>query len=315
MIKNPPIIKKVVKEMGGKIKEVIPELGYFYIILKGKKIFVSRKFKISRNLNSGSELTSFKDLTHILLKDAHLPVPKTICFYRRNFSLADSKKKLKNLRYPIIIKDAEGSNSEGIFMGVKNPREAQKIIRREIKNFSHLIAQEVASGKEYRVLVLGEKIIGALEIIPPKVIGDGKKSIKKLIWEKQRKTEKRTPLNSRLVNFLKKQGFRLDSIPPKNKVIYIRESSCMAEGGETKDMTDLVNKKVKEVCIKVAMATDKYLAGIDLICDDISKDPQKQSFNIIEVNGKPDLYIHYNPTIGKTRNVVRDIINFILKLK
>jgi energy-coupling factor transporter ATP-binding protein EcfA2 len=34
----------------------------------------------------------------------------------------------------------------------------------------------------------------------------------------------------------------------------------------------------------------------------------------LEINGKPDLYIHYNPTHGQSRNVIKDIIQFILKL-
>ncbi|MFH1559469.1 MAG: hypothetical protein ABIC19_03015, partial [Patescibacteria group bacterium] len=118
MIKNPPIIKKVVMEMGGTIQKVIPERGYLYIKLRGEKIFVSRKFKISSNLISGGEITRFKDLTSIILKEDGLPTPRTVCFYRKNLSKEHIEKKLKTLHFPIVIKDAKGSNSKGVFINI-----------------------------------------------------------------------------------------------------------------------------------------------------------------------------------------------------
>ena len=114
---------------------------------------------------------------------------------------------------------------------------------------------------------------------------------------------------------LEEQGETLTSIPKENKEIFIRKNSCLSEGGETKDATAIINKEIVSLCGKVAKIVDKKLIGMDIICDDIRKKPSEQNFNVIEANRRPDIYIHYNPTFGKTRNVVRDIIEFILKLK
>jgi len=314
MIKNPPIIKKVVKEMGGTIEKVIPERGYFYIKIKGKKIFVSRKFKIASNLTTGGEITKFKDLTYLFLKENGLPTPKTAVFYKKTISKNNLEKKLSALKFPIIIKDAKGSNSQGIFADIKNIREAKKILLKEIRRYRSLVVQEMVFGKEYRILVLKNKVIGALELIPPRIFGDGKSSVEKLIKEKQKNTSKKTPFDSSLKIILGEQKESLKSIPEKGKAVFLRKNSSLAEGGETRDVTDEVNEKIKTVCIKAALITEKYLAGIDVICSDISKNVDGQSFNILEINGKPDLYIHYNPTHGKTRDVVKEILNFILKL-
>lgn len=315
MIKNPPIIKKVVKEMGGTIEEIIPERGYFYMNIRGKKILVSRKFKISSSSLIGGEKTKFKDLTYILLKDEKLPTPNTVCFYRKTFDEKNIADKIRALKFPIIIKNAEGSNSNGIFPNIQDLPSAQKIIRKEIRNYSCLIVQEMVSGKEYRLLILKNKLIGALELIPPRVFGNGKDSVKKLIKEKQKQTRGKTAFDKALNQILKEQSFSLKSVPKKGEIVYIRKNSSLAEGGETRDVTDIVNKSAKNIGIKAAQAVEKYLVGIDVICDDIAKDPKKQGFNIIEINGKPDIYIHYNPNHGDTRDVVRDIIEFILKMK
>jgi cyanophycin synthetase len=314
MIKNPPIIKKVVREMGGRIEELIPRRGYFYIFLRGKRILVSRKFKIASNLTTGEETTKFKDLTYILLNEKGIPTPKTVSIHKK-LSPNKLRERLKTLKLPLIIKDAQGSQSQGIFANIADIKTAEKIIAKELKNFPRLIAQEMVTGDEYRITVLGNKLLGAVKLIPPRITGNGKDNIKKLIEKKQENARRKTPFDSSLNNTLTEQGFSLRSIPKKGVVIYIRRNSVLDEGGETEDATDQVHKKIKVMCTAAAMATGKYLAGIDVMCDDISKDPRKQNFNIIEINGKPDIYLHYNPTRGKTRNVVKDIVNFILKQK
>ncbi len=314
MIKNPPLIKRVVEEMGGTIDKIVPERGCFLINLKGEKIFVSRKFQIASDFLSGKALTAYKDLTYVALKENNIPTPKTVCFYKKTLNTNDSAKKLASLTYPIVLKDANGSNSKGVFTNIETLSEAKKLLTQEIKNFPFLIAQEMVFGKEYRVLILAKEAIGVLEMIPPRIFGDGKSTVKKLIEKKQLNKKQKTIFNKYLKKILEEQNVKLNTILKKDQEIFIKKNSCLAEGGETKDVTDLINPTLKKVCERAAKATGKLLAGIDIICEDISKDPSKQKFNILEINGKPDLYIHYNPTHGKTRNVVKDILEFILKL-
>lgn len=315
MIKNPPIIKQIVQEMGGTIEKIISERGCFYIKLKGEKIFVSRKFGISIDFFTGKSPTAYKDITYHILRENKIPTPKTVCFYKKNFDKKDFKKKLSLLKYPIVIKDANGSNSKGVFVNIETINEAAGIVEKKLNEFPYLIAQEMVFGKEYRVLILNNKAIGVLEMIPPRIFGDGENTVRELIERKQSKTRKRTEFNKELDIILANQGVELNSIPEKGKEIFIKKNSCLAEGGETSDSTELINSKIQLLCANAAKVTGKCLAGIDIICDDISRDPNEQGFTILEINGKPDLYIHYNPTHGKTKNVVKDIIEYIIKLK
>lgn len=315
MIKNPPIIKKIIKKMGGMVKEIIPERGIFQVNIKGAEFLMARKFSLAKNPLLGRETTKFKDLTYFLLKKHSLPTPETVCFYKKSFDLKKAKRKLELFKYPIIIKDAEGSNSQGIFANIKTVSKGLTILKKEIGRFPRLIAQEMVFGKEYRVLVLNNKAIAALELIPPRIFGDGKNSVKKLINIKQRHTEKKTPLDFNLKNILRDQGFSLQSIPERGSIINIRKNSSLAEGGETQDVTHAIHGDIEKICIEAADVVGKYLVGIDVICEDISKSLRKQAFNILEINGKPDIYIHYNPSHGKTRDVVKKIVNFILKMK
>lgn len=314
MIRNTLLIKRVVEEMGGTFEEVIPERGCYYIHARGKSFLITRKFRIAKNFISITGATAYKDLTYTLLRRCSLPTPTTVFFFRKNFRKEDAKRKLINIKFPIIIKDAAGSNSRGIFPYIKNLAEARSVLNKEILNFRALIAQEMIFGKEYRVLMLDGKVIGALEMIPPRVFGNEKDTIAQLIEKKQKHTHRKTPLDQTLKKILKEQGFSLKHVLKNGELVSIRKNSSLAEGGETRDATDIVNKKIISICANASDAIGYYLAGIDIICEDISKNPTTQTFGILEINGKPDIYIHYNPTEGKSRNVVKDIINFILRL-
>jgi len=315
MIKNLSLIRKIVNEMGGVTEKIIPERGCFYIKIGGEKIFVSRKFKITRSSIVGKELTAFKDLTYFILEKEGIPTPKTRCFYRRTLEKDDIDKKLSDLSYPIVIKDSDGSNSRGVFVNIPDLEAAKKILTKQINTFPRLIAQEMVFGREFRILMLRHKAIGVLEMIPPRIFGDGKSTVDELILKKQTPPLKKTSRDEVLDEILKKQGVSLKSIPKKGKEIFIKKNSCLAEGGETRDVTDIINDDIVSLCAKAGKLTENYLVGIDLMCDDIRVSPDDQKLSIIEINGKPDLYIHYNPTHGQTRNVIRDIIEFIIDMR
>ncbi|KKQ78454.1 MAG: UDP-N-acetylmuramyl tripeptide synthase [Parcubacteria group bacterium GW2011_GWC2_38_7] len=300
--------------MGGKIEEFVPERGCFYINVLGKRILLERKISITRQSFVSGQLTRCKDITHKLLIAHGLPSPNTESFYFKDFDKKKAQKSLAKLTYPVILKDATGSQSIGIFPFLKNVKEAYAVLTRELAEYRSMVAQEMVFGREYRILVLGEKVIGALEMIPPFIVGDGVSSIGKIINLKQDSTDRRTKFDKKLEQILKDQNVTLNTILPKKKVIYIKKSSCLAEGGETSNATERVHPGVEKICVAASKAVSKYLVGIDVICKDIEDKPTKKNFHILEINGKPDLYIHYNPTHGKTRNVVEDIVRFLVKV-
>ncbi len=300
--------------MGGTIEEFVPERNCFYVNIQGKSLLLENNISITRQSFISVRLTKCKEIAHKLLLANGLPSPATECFYNRTYNKTEATKKLDTLKYPVILKNAVGSNSRGVFPTVMSTKEALKILKKELPHYRSMVAQEMVFGKEYRILVLGEKIIGALEMIHPHIVGDGISTVKKIIKEKQSDTEVRTKFDKKLNQILKSQKVSLRSVVPKNKVIYIKRNSCLAEGGETRDVTELVHKDAKDICVSASKTVGKYLVGVDVICKDISKKQTKKSFNILEINGKPDLFIHYSPTYGKTRNVLKEAIKFLIEV-
>ncbi len=295
--------------MGGKIKPIYPERFAYEITYKKKKFILISKFAIKSSLLTSPLLAKYKDLTAKMLRIAKIKTPNYVIVKRKN-SPNEIKSMLKKVKLPLVIKDAQGSESRGVFTGIETYKEAFDIIKKNIKKYSRLIVQETAKGKEFRILVLDGKIIGALEMVPPFVIGDGISTTLQLIRKKQKKIQK-TPLNRQLDDLLKKQGESLKSIPRADKKVFIRTNSCLAEGGLIIDRTDEATKQLSKICKRAAEAVGLKLAGIDLFAKSIKS--AHKSYKIIEINGKPDIWIHHHPNIGQPRNVTKEIIEYIVK--
>jgi len=314
MNKNTILIKKISKEIGVEFKLVIPERTYYNLVINGRNIPVLRTFSLSYGPFTESVLTRYKDITDYILRKKGVNLPKTVCLYSKNGDIKLTNRKLKQLKFPIIIKDSEGAKSKNVHSNVKDVKNAIKIIASLQKKGLEAIVQEMVYGKEFRLLTLGDTVIGALEMIPPRVFGNGKNTILELIEQKQKATPQKTKIDNSLKQILKEQGYGLNSVPQKETEIFIKKNSCLDEGGETRDMTKEIHPDFHRWCSEIAKTSGKILAGVDIITDDIKKSPFKnKNCNFIEINGKPDLYIHYEPDLGITRDVIKDIIKYLEK--
>lgn len=311
MFENSSLIVKIVEENGGEAKVISREREVYRLIYKGKEVLITRKFGIGLDPLSHGAFTKFKDVTTRLLEEAGVATPKTVYVCSRN-EWETVAQEVKTLRTPLVVKNTSGSNSRGVFVGLNTAKEAMEVLKREIGNYGKMIVQEMVIGQEYRLLTLDGKIIGALQMVPPFVVGDGQTTTENLISAKQEHTKKQTPRDESLKQLLSGQGEALDSVPVADKKVYLRKNSCLEEGGITVDMTDRVHPGFVEVARRAAKAVRLDLGGIDILCEDISRDPGQQEYAIIEINGKPDIYIHHQPSEGQPRNVAKAILDHII---
>jgi cyanophycin synthetase len=71
-------------------------------------------------------------------------------------------------------------------------------------------------------------------------------------------------------------------------------------------MTDEVHPSVKELAIKtLACFPGLPVAGLDMLCEDPTKELSNDNYVIIEINSNPGLAMHTYPTKGKSRDVAQ----------
>ncbi len=181
-----------------------------------------------------------------------------------------------------------------------------------------ILIEEFIEGKEYRIFVLDNKVVGILHRVPANVLGDGKHTIRALVEEKNKdvlrgtgykKPLQKINLGEAEETFLAGQDLNFDYIPKKNETIYLRENSNISTGGDSIDFTDDILDEYKQIAIDSAKAADATICGVDMMIKDIQELPNDTNHGIIEINFNPAIHIHCYPYKGKNRKLGEKILD------
>lgn len=287
----------------------------FYQIGYGKQGRIIEA-SISSNTKCVSvDISCDKNLTKEILKNQNIPVANG-CKVTNVIGLL---KEAEYIGYPLVIKPQYGNKGKGVFLNIKNEKELLKAYSEVKKNYKDIIIEKYHTGKDYRVCVINYEVVAVSLRLPPKVIGNGKNTIRELIkilnlnplrGEDHEKYLTKIKIDEELQNYIREQGYGLNSIPRKGEIIYLRQNANLSTGGEAMDHTDLISEDNIELCVNVAKALKLDICGIDVCIDDISK-PIKDFGIIMEVNSAPGLRMHLHPSFGKTRDVGKKIVDMI----
>ncbi len=311
--KNTEIIIKEAKKLGIKVEVIYPQEKIIALIKGKKRFLVQRDFRINLDRFGTRNIPLFKDATYFFWQQNNIPIPKTVTA----FSFREAKKRLRKIPLPMVIKDAHDSQSRNVWVNVSNYKKAILVLKNlfSLPRIGTVIIQEFVRGKEFRILILKNKILGIAQLIPPSVAGDGKSTIKKLIKKLEKETNSKINIDQEMKNLIKSQGLSLVSILPFKQKIFLREYSKLSEGGRIKSFpSGLIHPEIKKMCLRATRVTGLELGGLDIITDNLSCSPKKQKIKFIEINSRPDLYIHHLPHQGKPVNVTKEILKYIFKL-
>ena len=116
-------------------------------------------------------------------------------------------------------------------------------------------------------------------------------------------------IDTDLYENLAKQNLTLDSIPAAGQHVQLRSVSNIMQGGDSIDMTDLVDPSVKEIALRAINAVPGLgFAGVDFMTKDITQPQSEGTYIIIEINSSPGLCIHEHPYEGKRRFTDREFL-------
>ena len=222
----------------------------------------------------------------------------------------------QGLGFPVIVKPNSGSQGAGVSL-VHNKREFYSAVRAIFKSDRIVLVQQPVRGKDYRLVVLDEKVLSAYERIPLNVVGDGKSTIGNLLKKKGRAfiaSSRDTRINTddpRIGIKLKHQGLNLESVPVKDQRVFLLDNANLSTGGDSVDVTNAVHPEFAQLAIQLTSDMGLRLCGVDImVSDDIGQKPS--NYWILEINAAPGLD-HY-AKIGKVQEkIVEDLYMQILK--
>jgi len=141
------------------------EDGYVQSILEYLKIPYTHSGVAS------SSLAMDKELSRIVFKQKKILVPKSIVL-QRNKKITFLRKKITNkIKFPIVIKPINEGSSLGVYI-CKNIKQLKKKYELLSKIYNRILFEKYIPGREIQVAIMGNKAIGAIELVPKREFYD-----------------------------------------------------------------------------------------------------------------------------------------------
>lgn len=258
-------------------------------------------------------IASDKDLTKSLLASCGVPVPEGAVVK----SADEAWEEAQDIGLPVAVKPIDGNHGRGVSLNLMTQADvaaAYEIASKEGDSRSVLVERYIP-GNEHRLLVVGSQVVAAARGESLFVTGDGTSDIialcdSQINTDPRRGPTEEFPLNpvvphesEEIMLDLKRQGLCPESVPLDGQKVLIQLNGNVAD-----DVTDIVHPEVAYAAALAARIVGLDIAGIDLVCEDISRPLQEQRGAIIEVNSSPGLLAHIKPASGTPRNVGEAII-------
>ncbi|CAH0205270.1 Cyanophycin synthetase [Peribacillus sp. Bi96] len=270
----------------------------------------------SQTSNIAVENSCDKSLTKAILKGCGLPVPEGEIAH----SIEDIFDSADRLGFPLVIKPYNGRQGQGVITHIKNKDELFNVINCLESHVEKYIVERHFEGHDYRLLIVNGELIASSLRLPPYVIGNGKETIRRLIEKENRNTlrgeghEKpmsKIPLTHTVTCYLEKSNRTLNTIPKEGELVQVVGNANLSTGGKAIDVTDQIHPTIKNMAVAAARAIGLDIAGIDFICEDISKPIDHSRTAIIEVNAAPGIRMHHYPSEGEKRDVGKAIVDYL----
>ena len=253
-----------------------------------------------------------KDLTKSLLGNCGVPIPAG----REVESPEDAWEAAQDIGFPVCVKPTDGNHGRGVFIDLNTREEIEKAYTVAVDEGSGVIVERSIPGSEHRLLIIGGKMVAANRGDVVKVIGDGKSTVRELIetqinCDPRRGSSENHPLSYIRIDSaarieLSRQNLDADSIPAEGRDVLIQRNA-----NHEFDVTDDVHPETAEAASLAARIVGLDIAGVDLVCEDISKPLSAQGGAIVEVNAGPGLLMHLKPGVGKPRPVGQAIVEHL----
>jgi len=254
-----------------------------------------------------------KDLTKKLLAEVGLPVPVG----RPVSSAEHAWATARELGLPVAIKPRSADYGHGIGLNLRTREQVLAAYTAAQEYGEDILVERFAQGDQYRITVVGNRVVAAVRREPVRLLGDGTRTIAQLMeqanLDPRRGDDLRLPLERICVDddtpqVLAEQGFGVDSVVPAGVSVVLSRIAHSWAGAGVSDVTELVHPRMAAMAVRAARLIGLDVAGLDVIALDIGRPLEDQGGAIIEVNAEPTIAFHFPPLCDRYRPVCEAIV-------
>ncbi len=202
----------------------------------------------------------------------------------------------------LVVKPARGEQGRGISVGISDMKHLQTAIKQARTVCDRVLLEACFEGEDLRLVIINYELVAAAMRRPPRVVGDGKTTVRKLIDIQSRRRsaatggESRIPVDTETKRCLQEQNLSLDSVLDDGREITVRKAANLHTGGTIHDVTSVVDPKLVDAACRAARAINIPVVGIDFMI----KQPDQPEYIFVEANERPGLANHEpRPTAAK----------------
>jgi D-alanine-D-alanine ligase-like ATP-grasp enzyme/acylphosphatase len=277
-------------------------------------------FKWSRSPRSSAvslALCTHKEATRLRLRRAGVPVPKGRTFASGDYRAAETF--AGRIGYPVVVKPAMGVRGIGVVANIRTERELQRafgqLVRSRLGRGEFIVEQHV-TGRDYRIVVVGDEVIAAILREPASVEGDGEHTVAELMVNKNVARRLNPHLWGRPIKYgeaaryqLERAGLTLGSVLAPGEKVLLSNSCSLSQGGDSIDVLDELHPSIKQACVQAVRAVPGlWFCGVDFLIEDHTKPLSEQQAGICELNAHAAIGNCEYPLYGSPRQVAKTVL-------
>jgi len=264
------------------------------------------------------DIAGDKNLTNRLLAAAGLPVPRSEIVRTAEEAGAAARR----IGFPVVVKPLDGNHGRGVGLDLRDVEAVRAWFPKALEESRRGLVQveSFVSGNDYRVLVIGGRMVAVAQRVPAHVVGDGEHTVRQLVEitnEDPRrgigheKVLTRIKIDETAEELVRSQGYELDDVPPRDEMVKLVATGNMSTGGISIDRTWEAHEENVEIAEEAAQVVGLDVAGIDFLTPDISQPVRETGGAIVEVNAAPGFRMHTHPTEGEAQYVAKDVVDLL----
>ncbi|WP_119153025.1 cyanophycin synthetase [Caldimonas tepidiphila] len=274
--------------------------------------------EVDRTSAIAESIAQDKELTKQLLEAAGVPVPGG----RPATDVEDAWAAACEIGLPVVVKPQDGNQGKGVTVNITTREHLEIAYKAAAAVSDEVLVERFIPGHDFRLLVVGDKLVAAARRDPPHVIGDGRHTVRELVEQVNADPRRGDGHATSLTRIrfdaiaearLAAQGLNADSVPAPGQRVVLRNNANLSTGGTATDVTDDVHPEVAARAVAAAQIIGLDICGVDVVCETVLKPLEEQGGGVVEVNAAPGLRMHLTPSYGRGRAVGEAVIDSMFR--
>jgi cyanophycin synthetase len=201
----------------------------------------------------------------------------------------------QTLGYPVVVKPADQDQGRGVVANLRNEAGVRAAYAAAAEFSKNILVEKHVEGFGHRFTLCEGELIAVSKRIPGGVVGDGRHDIVALLAlqlqdpiVRRSFSQGRVELDDEARSLLSERGLSAHSVPAAGDFVLLRRRDNISAGGRVvhQDLA-LIHPDNTLLAQRAAKALVLDVAGVDILCPDITRSWREVGGAICEVNARP----------------------------